>query len=125
MGNEYNKLKEENEALKFEITELEETVTDLNLKIQQLELKLAEKRKAKEWDGKYYRYCKVTMDEFPNDLWYRTDDSTIKKGDYVYVPFGNNNEERMAKVKLVDDFRSDDLPFKLEKTKFISEKCDI
>lgn len=121
-GNKYNKIKKENEDLKFEITELEKTVIDLNNKIQQLEFELAEKIKIKEWDGKYYRYCKVIMDEFPGGLWYRTDDITLKEGDYVYVPFGNENTERKVKIIFVDDFRSDGLPFPLERTKLILKK---
>lgn len=121
---EYKKLKNENKALKSKVTQLENRITDLNYCIQRLEKDLAAKRKPKEWDGKYYRYCKVTMDEHPNGLWYRTDDITLKKGDYVYVPYGYKNEELMAKVVLVEEFRSDDLPVPLEKMKFILEKCD-
>lgn len=122
---EYKKLKNENKALKSKVTQLENRITDLNYCIQRLEKDLAAKRKVKEWDGKYYRYCKVTMDEHPNGLWYRTDDITLKKGDYVYVPYGYKNEELMAKVVSVEEFRSDDLPVPLEKMKFIIEKCDV
>ena len=121
---EYKKLKNENKALKSKVTRLENRITDLNYCIQRLEKDLAAKRKVKEWDGKYYRYCKVVMDESPNGLWYRTDDITLKKGDYVYVPYGYKNEELMAKVVSVEEFRSDDLPVPLEKMKFIIEKCD-
>ena len=121
---EYKKLKNENKALKSKVTQLENRITDLNYCIQRLEKDLAAKRKPKEWDGKYYRYCKVTMDEHPNGLWYRTDDITLKKGDYVYVPYGYKNEELMAKVVSVEEFRSDDLPVPLEKMKFVIEKCD-
>lgn len=121
---EYKKLKNENKALKSKVTQLENRITDLNYCIQRLEKDLAAKRKPKEWDGKYYRYCKVTMDEHPNGLWYRTDDITLKKGDYVYVPYGYKNEELMAKVVSVEEFRSDDLPVPLDKMKFIIEKCD-
>ena len=121
---EYKKLKNENKALKSKITQLENRITDLNYCIQRLEKDLDAKRKVKEWDGKYYRYCKVVMDESPNGLWYRTDDITLKKGDYVYVPYGYKNEELMAKVVLVEEFRSDDLPVPLYKMKFIIEKCD-
>lgn len=121
---EYKKLKDENKALKSKVTQLENRITDLNYNIQRLEKDLAAKRKVKEWDGKYYRYCKVTMDEHPNGLWYRTDDITLKKGDYVYVPYGYKNEELMAKVVSVEEFRSDDLPVPLDKMKFIIEKCD-
>lgn len=121
---EYKKLKNENKALKSKVTQLENRITDLNYNIQRLEKDLAAKRKVKEWDGKYYRYCKVVMDESPNGLWYRTDDITLKKGDYVYVPYGYKNEELMAKVVSVEEFRSDDLPVPLEKMKFIIEKCD-
>ncbi len=121
---EYKKLKNENKALKSKVTQLENRITDLNYCIQRLEKDLAAKRKVKEWDGKYYRYCKVVMDESPNGLWYRTDDITLKKGDYVYVPYGYKNEELMAKVVSVEEFRSDDLPVPLEKMKFIIEKCD-
>ena len=121
---EYKKLKDENKALKSKVTQLENRITDLNYCIQRLEKDLAAKRKPKEWDGKYYRYCKVTMDKHSNGLWYRTDDISLKKGDYVYVPYGYNNQELMAKVVFVEEFRSDDLPVPLEKMKFIIEKCD-
>ncbi|MBE6728546.1 MAG: hypothetical protein E7562_07885 [Ruminococcaceae bacterium] len=117
-------LKNENKALKAKIAQLEYKIITLNRNIEHLKAELATKPKAKKWDGKYYRYCKVIMDEFPAGFWYRTDDITIKKGDYVFVPFGYTNEELMAKVILVEEFRSDDLPFPLERTKFILEKCD-
>ena len=123
---EYKKLKNENKALKSKVTKLENQITDLNHNIRRLEsdLEAARKAKVKEWDGKYYRYCRVTLDECPGGLWYRTDDITLKKGDYVYVPYGKENEELMAKVVSVEEFRSDDLPFPLQRTKFIIEKCD-
>ena len=52
-----------------------------------MEADLEAKRKpaTKEWDGKYYRYCRVHLDESRNDLWYRTDDITLKVGDYVIL----------------------------------------
>lgn len=78
----------------------------------------------KEWDGKYYRYCKVKTDKFPDGLWYRTDDITIKSGDYVFVPLGKANEEVMATVLSAEVFRSDELPCPLEKTKTVCFKCD-
>lgn len=123
---EYKKLKNENKSLKAQVTRLENQITDLNYNIRRLEADLEATRKAKvkEWDGKYYRYCRVTLDECPGGLWYRTDDITLKKGDYVYVPYGKENEELMAKVVSVEEFRSDDLPFPLQRTKFIIEKCD-
>ncbi|MBQ2676436.1 MAG: hypothetical protein IJF54_03415 [Clostridia bacterium] len=117
-------LTNENRALKSKITRLEKTITNLNYNIQRLEADLAAKRKGKQWDGKYYRYCEVVLDESPNGLWYRTDDITIKEGDYVYVPYGYKNEEKMAKVASVKEFRSDDIPFPLERTKFVHYKCE-
>ena len=123
---DYKKLKNENKALKSKVTQLEKRITDLNYNIQRLEADLEAKRKAvkKEWDGKYYRYCQVRLDESRNDLWYRTDDITVKVGDYVFVPYGYKNDEKMGKVVSVEEYRSDDLPLPLEKTKFIIEKCD-
>jgi len=118
-------LQDENIRLKSKIAQLEKAITDLNCSIQRLEANLTAKQEVKEWDGKYYRYCKVTLNEYPNGLWYRTDDMAIKKGDYVYVPLGFKNEERQAEVISVEDFRSDNLPFPLERTKFISKKCDV
>ena len=121
---DYNKLKNENKALKAKITRLENRITDLNYNVQRLEAALATKRRREDWDGKSYRYCKVVTDEHHDGLWYRTDDITLKKGDYVFVPYGYKNEELMAKVVEVCEFRSDDLPFPLENTQFILEKCD-
>lgn len=123
---EYKKLKNENKALKSRITHLEKRITDLNYNIQRLEADLEAKRKpaTKEWDGKYYRYCRVHLDESRNDLWYRTDDRTIKVGDYVFVPYGYKNDEKMGKVVSVEEYRSDDLPLPPQKTKLIIEKCD-
>ncbi len=123
---EYKKLKNENKALKSKVTQLEKRITDLNYNIQRLEADLEAKRKPqkKEWDGKYHRYCRVHLDESPRALWYRTDDITLKVGDYVFVPYGYKNDEKMGKVVSVEEYRSDDLPFPLEKTKFICYKCD-
>ena len=123
---EYKKLKNENKALKSKVTQLEKHITDLNYNIQRLEADLEARRKPvkKEWDGKYYRYCQVRLDESRNDLWYRTDDITLKVGNYVIVPYGYKNDEKMGKVVSVEEYRSDDLPLPLEKTKTIIEKCD-
>lgn len=119
---EYKKLKRENEELKLKVKQLENSKTDLIGNIRELETKHAVK--GKEFEEKYYRYCKVKTDEFSKGLWYRTDDISLKTGDYVYVPFGEKNEKQMAKVVFVDEFHFDDIPFPLEKTKFIFEKCN-
>lgn len=119
-------LKNQNKALKSKITQLNKQITDLNCNIRRLEADLEAKRKSqkKEWDGKYYLYCQVRLDESPRPLWYRTNDITLKKNDYVLIPYGYKNEEMMGIVVSVEEYRSDDLPFPLEKTKFIIEKCE-
>ena len=56
--------------------------------------------------------------------YYRTEDDEIEEGDLVLVPVGPDNHEAVAFVDKVEYFYKEDVPFPLEKTKFILEKYD-
>lgn len=67
-------------------------------------------------------YCEVAFDDSGRTYYYRTKDQKLKVGDTVYVPFGNSVSKRIGVIKSREDYIADDVPFPLEKTKFIIGK---
>lgn len=69
-----------------------------------------------------YIYCSLSFGNGKKTYYYRTEDDNIEEGDLVVVPVGIDNHEAEALVVKVEYFNKEDLPFPLEKTKFIIEK---
>ena len=53
---------------------------------------------------------------------YITDDASIKEGDFVKVPFGKNNRERIGLVMRIIHCTEENAPYPPEKTKLVIEK---
>lgn len=77
---------------------------------------------ARDLRGETYLYCSVSFGGSPRSYYYRTDDPRIAPGDAVRVPFGE--EERAGVVEAVGRFSAQDVPYPLERTKWILEKID-
>lgn len=71
-----------------------------------------------------YIYCSLSFGSGEKTYYYRTEDDEIEEGDLVLVPVGPDNHEAVAFVDKVEYFYKEDVPFPLEKTKFIFEKYD-
>lgn len=71
-----------------------------------------------------YIYCSVSLEQWGETYFYRTEDDTINVGDYVIVPVGASNNELRGLVEEIDYFTADCVPFPLEKTKIICRKTE-
>ena len=71
-----------------------------------------------------YIYCSLTFGSSKKTYYYRTEDDNIEEGDLVIVPVGSDNHEAEALVVKVEYYNKEDVPFPLNKTKFIIEKYD-
>ncbi len=71
-----------------------------------------------------YTYCKVRFSSSRFELSYITEDESIRAGDFVKVPFGRENEERVGLVTQVISCTSEDAPYPPEKTKHVLEKTE-
>lgn len=69
-----------------------------------------------------YIYCSLSFGSGEKTYYYRTEDDEVEEGDLVLVPVGPDNHEAVAFVDKVEYFYKEDVPFPLEKTKFILEK---
>lgn len=71
-----------------------------------------------------YTYCKVRFSSSRFELSYITEDESIRAGDFVKVPFGRENEERVGLVTQVISCTSEDAPYPPGKTKHVLEKTE-
>ena len=71
-----------------------------------------------------YIYCKVRFSNSHFELSYITEDESVRAGDFVRVPFGRENEERVGLVTQVISCTSEDAPYPPEKTKHVLEKTE-
>ncbi len=74
------------------------------------------------YDGTEEIYCGVVFAYQDRVYLYRTDDKTIKPGDWVIVPRGEDDEETTARVVSVETYRECDVPYPVHKTKKIIKK---
>lgn len=73
-------------------------------------------------DGEYI-FISVTFNNSEKEYYYLTDDENVQTGDFVIVPAGEDNEEKVAEVVKVEYFREEYVPFPLEKTKKMIRIC--
>lgn len=64
-------------------------------------------------------YCSVAFEDNSKTYYYRTEDESLCEGDYVVVPAGFHNRETVARVVKIENFAQKDVPFPIEKTKWI------
>jgi len=71
-------------------------------------------------EQKPYIYTKVSFDVYKGDyFWFRTQDNSIKKGDKVLVPNGEEDLERRGIVVSVHRYSLEEVPISLELVKSI------
>ncbi len=71
-----------------------------------------------------YRYCRVHLDGIGRDFYYRTEDETLQADDFVAVPFGRENRERIGLLVSVTLCTAADAPYPPEKTKEILRRAE-
>ena len=69
-----------------------------------------------------YIYCMIRFSNATHQFSYITDDASIKEGDFVKVPFGKNNRERIGLVMRIIHCTEENAPYPPEKTKLVIEK---
>ena len=73
-------------------------------------------------DRKIYTYCSVYIFKVNQAFYYRTDRNDIYEGDVVKVPFGLDNTVRTGRVESISYHTRYDVPYDLNRTKFIIDK---
>lgn len=71
-----------------------------------------------------YRYCRIHLDGIGRDFSYRTGEETLQAGDFVVVPFGRENRERVGQIVSVMLCTAADAPYPPEKTKEILRRTE-
>ncbi|MGM9629860.1 hypothetical protein [Butyricicoccus sp.] len=71
-----------------------------------------------------YIYCSVEFEPYGKTYYYRTADNSLRAGDSVIVPAGQDNAEKKVTITEIKYFTEEDVPFPLEKTKFILRKAE-
>ncbi|WP_422485413.1 hypothetical protein [Gudongella sp. DL1XJH-153] len=67
-------------------------------------------------------YCSVSFSKDGYTYYYRTEDENIETGDKVVVTVGPDRIERVGVVEEIERFNPQDVPYPIEKTKFILRK---
>ena len=73
-------------------------------------------------DRNVYTYCSVYIFKVGQEFYYRTDRNDIYEGDIVKVPFGPDNMVRTGRVESISYHTRYDVPYDLNRTKFIIDK---
>lgn len=66
-----------------------------------------------------FTYCLVTFSNNGREYYYISDFEDIEEGDYVYVPVGDDNSEKIGIVQKIEFFNKNNVPYPVEKTKHI------
>lgn len=69
-------------------------------------------------------FYSVEVSGADRDYYYFSHDDTLKVGDEVFVPFGRDNELRLGEIIEIEYFSPDELPYPVEKMKYIQRKCE-
>ncbi|MGI6361837.1 MAG: hypothetical protein ACOX05_06080 [Bacillota bacterium] len=70
-----------------------------------------------------YIFCSVEFSEGGKSYYYTTKDDTLKVGDDVFVPVGNDGHTAIAEIVNIECFPEDKVPFPLDKVKSIIRRC--
>ena len=72
----------------------------------------------------YYQFCNVQFKEDGATYAYLTGGISLKAGDFVLVPIGDHQEEKLARVTEVFVCSTQNAPYPPEKTKFVLRKSE-
>jgi predicted Mrr-cat superfamily restriction endonuclease len=99
-----------------------------NINTQQEKTEQAEKnpkeKQSNADDKSIYTYCGVLLKFSKRPYSFRTEDETIKIGDRVIVPVGDDEEKMIGVVASIIKYTEAAVPYPLQKTKFIIKKVD-
>lgn len=70
-----------------------------------------------------YIYCSLSFGSEGKTYYYKTTDKTLKCGDEVIVPVGNEGRKGIAKIVKIETFKVGETPFPPSRTKSILGKC--
>ena len=73
-------------------------------------------------DGTVYQYCMVHFPEQERTYSYRYEGIILKQGDFVAVPYGRQNIERIGCVSGVGEYTASTAPYPPKKTKMVIRK---
>ena len=79
---------------------------------------------AKPTGESYYQFCNVQFKEDGATYAYLTGGISLKAGDFVVVPIGNHQAEKLARVTEVFVCSTQNAPYPPEKTKFVLRKSE-
>ncbi len=106
----------------------EEQAKQRRLLQMQRETEIKERRKNLEAehlkDQTIYTYCGVKLPFSEHPYSFRTDDSSLKIGDTVIVPLGEENKEMKGTIVSIGQYARIGVPYPVEKTKFIIRKVE-
>ena len=71
-----------------------------------------------------YIYCSLSFSAEGKTYYYKTTDETLKYGDKVIVPIGNDGREGVAKIEKIERFKVGETPYPPRCTKNILGKCE-
>lgn len=70
-----------------------------------------------------YIFVSVVFNKSEKKYYYLTDNDNVEAGDFVIVPVGEDNKEKIAEVVEVEYFREENAPFPIKKTKKMIRIC--
>ena len=72
---------------------------------------------------KKYLFCSISFSEYGDEYHYISDIDTVKAGDFVIVPAGKDNIERVGRVEKVQYYSRWAVPYPINKAKKIIRIC--
>ena len=69
-------------------------------------------------------FCNVIFKDDGNSYYYITNDHCLKENDYVLVPVGDDNVEKMAKIQEINYYGKDEVPYNLDEVKSVIRKLN-
>lgn len=71
-----------------------------------------------------YIYCSISFGTEGRTYHYKTTDETLKCGDEVIVPVGNNERKSVGKIEKIERFKAGETPYPPSLTKEILGRCE-
>ena len=72
---------------------------------------------------KKYLFCSISFGEYGDEYHYISDIDIVKTGDFVIVPVGKDNKERVGRVEKVQYYSRWTVPYPINKAKKIIRIC--
>lgn len=89
-----------------------------------IKAKMEPQQEAIEDDGTPYQYCKVLFPRHEKLYSYRYEDINLTPGDFITVPYGRQNTEKIGRVESVGTYTASNAPYPPKKTKMVIGKTE-